>query len=408
MLTFLFCHCIGNTKIMRKHLLSLGLILVTAVFSFGQSNALLSNGKLQLVGNQLSNQCGDPVQLKGMSTHAPMAHQDCYKSSAVAALANDWGADVLRLAMYTADVGISKGYINGDRDFWDGWIDGMVKLTEDNGMYCIIDWHILEDNNPFTNIGTARTFFSKMSKKYANKRHVIYEICNEPNGGVSWGTIKDYAEEIIPIIRANDPDAIILVGTPEWSSRPQDAAANPLTGANAHNVMYVVHFYANSHYWQDRVISASSKIPIFVSEWGSVDASGNGGFNSGNSNNWLSVLDGNNDGNQKISHVNWAFVDKDEAASALTENACEANAWDSRTTAGNYIYNILKADDNFSACTAAGDDDNDGITNGEDNCPNTPPNSYVDANGCVDENDSDGDGVVDQDDFVPIHQLVLL
>lgn len=89
MLTFRVCHRRGNTKIMRKHLLSLGLLLLTAAFSFGQSNALLSNGKLQVVGNQLSNQCGDPVQLRGMSTHAPMAHQNCYKASAVAALASD-------------------------------------------------------------------------------------------------------------------------------------------------------------------------------------------------------------------------------------------------------------------------------------------------------------------------------
>lgn len=303
--------------------------------------------------------------------------------------------------MYTADLGESQGYVNGDQAFWDNWIDEMVDLTEDNGMYCMIDWHILKDNNPFQNISTARTFFSKMSKKYANRRHVIYEICNEPNGGVSWGTIKDYAEEIIPIIRANDPDAIILVGTPEWCSRPQDAANDPLTGANAHNVMYTVHFYANTHYWQNTVSDVSDDIPIFVSEWGSVDASGNGGFNQGNSDNWLNLLAGNNNGGQLISHCNWSFVDKDEAASALTPGACAANDWDSRSTAGNYIYNKIRTGDNFSSCSAAGDDDNDGITNGEDNCPNTPPNSYVDASGCVDENDSDGDGVVDQDDLCP-------
>ena len=391
---------IRKSQNMKKYLLSFSLLCLTVFFSAAQQNALLSNGRLKVVGKQLSNQCGDPVQLRGMSSHAPMGpQQDCYKASSMAALANTWGADVFRLAMYTEDVGESKGYINGDRAFWNKWIDQMVDLAEENGMYIIIDWHILKDNNPFTHVGAARTFFGEMSARYANRRHVLYEICNEPNGGVSWGTIKSYAQEIIPIIRANDPNGIILVGTPEWCSKPQDAAANPLTGNYAHNVMYTVHFYANTHYWQNDVANAASKIPIFVSEWGSVDASGNGGFNQGNSDTWLNLL--NNASGQKISHCNWSFVDKDEAASALTDGACLANNWTSRTTAGNYIYNKLRTGDNFSSCSAAGDSDGDGVTNGEDQCPGTPANSYVDAQGCVNESDDDGDGVVNQEDNCP-------
>ena len=40
-----------------------------------------------------------------------------------------------------------------------------------------------------------------------------------PNGtGVDWLKIKSYAEQIIPIIRKNDPDGIILIGTPAWAS----------------------------------------------------------------------------------------------------------------------------------------------------------------------------------------------
>ncbi len=384
---------------MKKHILLFSLLCLSVIFSFGQQNALLSNGRLQVIGNQLSNQCGDPVQLRGLSTHAPMAHQNCYKSSAVAAMADEWGADVIRLAMYTEDLGESQGYINGDRTFWNNWIDGMVDLAEENDMYIIIDWHILKDNNPFKHIGAARTFFSNMSQRYKNRRHVLYEICNEPNGGVSWGTIKDYANEIIPLIRANDPNGIILVGTPEWCSKPQDAAANPITGANAKNVMYTVHFYANSHYWQNDVAGAASKIPIFVSEWGSVDASGNGGFNQGNSDTWLGLL--NNASGQKISWCNWAFVDKDEAAATLKPGACQSNSWDNRTVPGNYIFNKLKSGDNFSVCAAAGDSDGDGVTNGEDQCPGTPANSFVDATGCVNESDDDGDGVVNQLDNCP-------
>ena len=61
----------------------------------------------------------------------------------------------------------------------------------------------------------------------------------------------------------------------------------------------------------------------------------------------------------------------------------------------------MKSGDNFSVCAAAGDSDGDGVTNGEDQCPGTPANSFVDAQGCVNESDDDGDGVVNQLDNCP-------
>lgn len=373
------------------------------IFSSAQQNALLSNGRLKLVGNQLSNQCGDPVQLRGLSTHAPMSHQNCYSSSSIASMANDWGADVYRLAMYSANPGISKGYVEGDQEFWDNWMDDQVDDAEKFGMYCIIDWHILKDKNPFDNINTARNFFQKASSRYKNKRNVIYEICNEPNGSTSWNTVKSYAEQIIPIIRANDPEGIILVGSPTWSSRPDQAANNPLTGSNAYNVMYTFHFYANTHYWHDRIKNAASKIPLFCSEWGTVDASGNGGFNSGNSDTWVNIMNGNNNGGQLISHCNWSYTDKDESASLLKDGACDRQDWTDRTSqTGNYIYNLLRSGDNFNVCTSAGDDDGDGIINGDDLCANTPSGTFVDNNGCpAMQDDSDDDGVVDATDICP-------
>lgn len=388
---------------MRKNLLVVSLMLFIAFFTSAQQNALLSNGRLKLVGNQLSNQCGDPVQLRGLSTHAPMSHQNCYTSSSVASMANDWGADVYRLAMYSANPGISKGYVEGDQEFWDGWMDDQVEDAEKYGMYCIIDWHILKDKNPFDNISTARDFFQKASSRYKDKRNVIYEICNEPNGSTSWNTVKNYAEQIIPIIRANDPEGIILVGSPTWSSRPDQAANNPLTGSNAYNVMYTFHFYANTHFWHDRIKNVASRIPLFCSEWGTVDASGNGGFNPGNSNTWVDIMNGNNTGGQLISHCNWAYTDKNESASLLREGACDRQEWTERTSqTGNYIYDLLSSGDNFTVCQSAGDEDGDGVINGDDDCANTPLGTFVDENGCPAlQNDTDNDGVVDAEDICP-------
>ena len=387
-------------KIFSKRQLAVGCALMFAAFGVFAQTPISMNGQLKLVGNQLSNACGDPVQLRGISTHTPMGHQNCYTQSSIEVIANDWKADVLRLAMYT-DVSEGTDYLD-DPAGWDVWIDAMVNFAEDYGMYVIIDWHILEDNDPMSHVNEAKTFFANMSNKYKNKDHVIYEICNEPNGWVDWNRIREYANEVIPVIRANDSENIILVGTPQWSSRPGDVFSNPLSGSNAYNVMYTYHFYAGSHYDYDYLKNVLGSLPVFVSEWGTTAASGNWGYNEGGSNTWLDILDGNNNGGVTVSSCNWTFSDKDETSAALTSGSCETNNWTSRTTSGNFVRNYLREADNFTQCSALADDDNDGVLNKDDQCPNTPPGDNVNSIGCTAPlEDNDNDGISDTDDECP-------
>lgn len=384
---------------MKRIILLVTMLLLTGAMSQAQT-PLGANGRLKLVGRQLSNECGNAVQLRGMSTHGPMFHQTCYTEGSVKALAQDWSADLVRLAMYTEASGGTPGYLGSDQVFWNSWIDEMVELTEKYGVYCIIDWHILSDGNPLNDVEAAKTFFSTMSSRYKDKKHVIYEICNEPNGGTSWDQVKNYAQQVIPVIRANDPNGIILVGTPEWSSQITQAADSPLSSSYSHNVMYTFHFYAGTHYgdYQDRLRYASSRIPVFVSEWGTPEASGDGGPNEGNTNTWFGIMDGNNPGGVTISSANWSFVDKAEGASALTSGACATASWNSRSASGTIMYNYMRGT-TFSQCAAAADDDKDGVYNSSDNCASTPEGAPVNAQGCPDTGDSDNDGVVNWKDL---------
>ena len=144
----------------------------------------------------------------------------------------------MRLAMYSHEYG---GYSNGgDKKELKRLIDNGVEYASKEGMYVIIDWHVLGEGDPNIHKEDAIDFFDEMSEKYADYGNVIYEICNEPNGGVSWKDVKKYAEEVIPVIRANDPYGIILVGTPQWSQLIGDAAADPIEGYD--NIMYTLHF----------------------------------------------------------------------------------------------------------------------------------------------------------------------
>lgn len=82
--------------------------------------------------------------------------------------------------------------------------DGVSYATE-LGMYVIVDWHILSDCDPNQNKDEAIAFFREMSEAFADNDNVLYEICNEPNSGTSWDSIKSYAEEVIPVIREQKP-----------------------------------------------------------------------------------------------------------------------------------------------------------------------------------------------------------
>lgn len=272
-------------------------------------------GKLSVKGTNLVDKNGKAVQLRGISTHGLAWFPQYVNKDAFKDLRDKWNVNMIRLAMYTAENG---GYCtDGNKDNLKKLIDQAVKDTESLGMYVTIDWHILHDLNPKVHQGEAEKFFEEMSKKYADKDHVIYEICNEPNGGTSWSDVKAYAEDIIPIIRKNDKDAIIIVGTPNWSQDVDVASKDPIKGHD--NIMYAVHFYAATHKddIRNKVKTAiAAGLPIFISEFSICDASGNGAIDYDSANTWMELAKEYN-----LSFCGWSLCNKAET-SAMFKSSC--------------------------------------------------------------------------------------
>ncbi|MDY4741805.1 MAG: cellulase family glycosylhydrolase, partial [Lachnospira sp.] len=75
----------------------------------GASNSNLS-GYLHTSGNKLVDGSGNVVQLRGVSTHGISWFPEYVNYDAFASLKNDWGANVVRLAMYPAEY---NGYLTG-------------------------------------------------------------------------------------------------------------------------------------------------------------------------------------------------------------------------------------------------------------------------------------------------------
>lgn len=287
---------------------------VDASTPYGQHGALhVENGKL-------TDENGNTVQLYGMSTHGIAWFPQYINYDSLRTLRDDWNTNCIRLAMYTAEYG---GYCaGGDKEQLKQLVKDGVSYATELGMYVIVDWHILSDCDPNQNKDAAIAFFREMAEVFADNDNVLYEICNEPNGGTSWDSIKSYAEEVIPVIRAQKPDAVILVGTPTWSQEIDKAAASPLDDSN---VMYTLHFYAGTHKddLRNRLETCvQNGLPVFVSEFGMCDASGNGANDFVSTTKWLELLN-----KYQISFCCWNLANKDESSSVFKASSTALSDW---------------------------------------------------------------------------------
>ncbi len=290
---------------------------------------------LSVEGNKIVSN-GEPVSLAGNSlfwSNNGWGGEKFYTAGTVQWLKDDWNSTLVRAAMGVEDEG---GYLD-DPQGNKAKVTTVVDAAIANDLYVIIDWH---SHHAEQNQSEAVAFFEEMAQTYGHHDNVIYEIYNEPLQ-VSWsGTIKPYAEAVISAIRAIDQDNLIVVGTPTWSQDVDAAAQDPITGYD--NIAYALHFYAGTHgqSLRDKASSAmNSGIALFVTEWGTVNADGDGGVASAATDTWMNFLEAND-----ISHANWSINDKEEGASALVPGASTTGGWSGSdlTASGNYVRNLIR------------------------------------------------------------------
>ena len=312
-----------------------------AVVSSARSSTASSNGTAQGVaplvvqGNKVTAN-GQPANLAGASlfwSNTGWGGEKYYNAQVVSWLKSDWKANLVRVAMGTETDG---GYLTDSTNKTRATT--VIDAAIANNMYVIIDWHT---HTAEANKAAAITFFKEMATKYGQYNNVIYEVYNEPLQ-VSWSNvIKPYALDVIKEIRAIDPDNLIIVGTPSWSQDVDVASQDKITTYS--NIAYTLHFYAGTHkqFLRDKATTAMNNgIALFVTEWGAVNADGDGAVDTAETSTWLSFLKSNG-----ISHANWALNDKVEGASALVAGASANGGWTSAqlTQSGTLVRNAIIA-----------------------------------------------------------------
>ena len=296
------------------------------------------NGSLSVKGNQVVNKDGNVVSFAGNSffwSNTGWEGEKYYNKDVVKWLKDDWNATIVRAAM-AAEPSIDGGYLEDPEGNMQR-VERLVDAAIDLGLYVIVDWHSHQAENTEAE---AIDFFQKIATKYGKHPNIIYEIYNEPLK-VSWDdVIKPYSEKVIAAIRAIHKENLIIVGTPKWSQDVDVASKNPIIGYN--NIAYTLHFYAGTHKENLRKkakIALDNGIALMVTEWGTVNANGDGGVAKESTLEWMKFMKENN-----LSHCNWAVDDKKEGASIIHPGTSAKGNWKESdlTETGKFTKELIK------------------------------------------------------------------
>lgn len=319
-------------KKFKRKLISLFLlfILVVLVASAQKITPVAKHGKLKIEGAKILDASANIVQLRGVSlSWSIWDGRKYYNPVVVEWLKNDFNISLLRLSMAIQPDG---GYLQdpvGQEQLITSIIDAAIK----QGVYILLDWH---DHHADQHLQQSKEFFAKIAKRYSGVPNLIYEIWNEPER-IDWATVKNYAQEIITEIRKYDAGNIIIVGSPAWDQDVDVAAKNPVKGFK--NIAYSFHFYASDPAHQESLMRKADEaialgLPLFVTEWGVGEATGDGVFDLAKTEKWFTWIEKN-----KLCWANWNVTDKKETTALLMPGASTSGGWrnDELTPAGTFI-----------------------------------------------------------------------
>ncbi len=328
---------------------------VGPVSQYGQLKAgKNSSGKGRLYGSCEGVKDGSEVQVRGMSLYWSLMSNamEFWTEEGITTMVSDMNIEVVRAAMAAGsenwgdewnDIPL-KGY-SSDPTNQKSFVKTVVDAAIKNDIYVIIDWHIMGADGYTTQ---AVEFFEYAAKEFGGYDNVIFEVWSEPTS-VELSTVTTHANTVIAAIRKYS-DNLVLVGSPSWSAQP-NACATAAIQDSEKNYACTLHFYAGSDLVEGTHDAAaeqamSSGVPVFVSEWGTVNSDGKGGYNESSSRAWSAWMNQNN-----ISWTNWSASKIQQGSAAFTSSATKTSL--QYTTSGSLVKSFLATNPTtYTACKA--------------------------------------------------------
>lgn len=259
--------------------------------------------RLSVSGNRIVNEEGDEVRLRGVHFTDPFVLEkddldlsgDGLPDNHFAEIETDFtrvkelAANVVRVAIYPGFY-----FLVGGETYLTTYVDPMIDLAEENGLYIIISYHVIGrpggwyfnadtmlSDYPakvhYTSEDMAVEFWHAVAARYGQKKHVLFEIYNEPADDTSsftWADWRPTGELLIATVRQYSNNIILGPG-PDYSGNLSAIPENPYSDDN---LVYVAHIYPITTAgiapeeqvpeWERLFGFLASTHPVIVSEWG--------------------------------------------------------------------------------------------------------------------------------------------
>ena len=239
-----------------------------ALASAFERNYVTYNGQLHVDGAKLMNENNEEVLLRGLALNSPIHYKNVDINSMIKS-AKQWGVNIIRVGIPTAE------YLGEDKEESMKQLFEIVDACIHNDFYVIL---VFLNNDVINNRELAEEYFTTVANRYKNSPNLLYEINNEVPIDTTWEQVIEYANKIIPIIRAVNDNSIIMVGTLNVDTRPNEVIGKEL---NYDNIMYSVHFYPSNNAEAVDTVTIDSihesilnNVPIFITEWSAGSSTG--------------------------------------------------------------------------------------------------------------------------------------
>jgi endoglucanase len=240
--------------------------------------------KLPLIavkGNKFTDPQGNPIVFRGLSISDPdkIEAQGHWNKDHFVKV-KEMGAKVVRIPIHPVAwrLRTPDGYLQ--------LLDQAVGWCTDLGLYIDLDWHsvgnlttgLFQDPMYDTSLQETYNFWRTMARHYSGHNTILFwELFNEPTtingqlGPAAWADWKKIQENLIGIIRAHNPQAIVLVAGFDWAYDLSPIRQAPI---DASNIAYVTHPYLQKRTppwepkWEQDFGFAAAKYPVVATEFG--------------------------------------------------------------------------------------------------------------------------------------------
>jgi len=236
---------------------------------------------IRVQGNRFVDAAGQAVVFRGLALSDPdKLEKSGHWNKPYFEAARAWGANIVRIPVHP------RAWRERGPQRYMALLDQGVGWAREAGLAVIVDWHVIGNlrtellQDPIYDTTQKETleFWLAISRHYRDDPTVVfYEVFNEPTtfqgqlGRLSWPQWKDMLEEMIGVIRANDPTSIVLVAGLDWAYELREVVANPVS---AEAIGYVSHPYPQKRdepwppKWEADWGHVADKYPVFATEFG--------------------------------------------------------------------------------------------------------------------------------------------